>query len=153
MFAKTDRLMLRPAWSEDEPMLAAMLHDGDIANGILTPAPGDSVLASDLLVFQRTARAPRLIGSIGLRRMPHGTEFGLWIARPYWGLGFATEAGRAAVSMAIESLRLGRLVASHLTDRPAAGRVLRKLGFVRAGQDAARVRYRLERSNAGGLAA
>lgn len=123
MFAKTDRLMLRPAWSEDAELFAE-----------LTARESDQAVKSpDLLVFQRTARAPRLIGCIALNRTHDGAEFDLFIARPYWGLGFATEAGRAAVAMALESLRLGKLVAGHFADRPAAGKVLRKLGFVPAG--------------------
>ena len=49
----------------------------------------------------RTRGPPRLIGGIGFGRMPTGeVEFGYWIARPYWGLGFATEAGRAAIANA-----------------------------------------------------
>jgi hypothetical protein len=111
MFARTERLMLRPGWPEDAP--------------VLSRAIGDEAVVRNL------ARAPW----IGLHRDDHGAvELGYWIARPYWGLGFATEAGRAVVDLAQESLRLDRLVAGHFLDNPASGHVLRKLGFVATGQ-------------------
>ena len=56
-------------------------------------------------------------------------ELGYWVARPWWGRGIATEAGRALIANARDSLRLKRLVAGHFTDNPASGRVLQKLGF------------------------
>jgi RimJ/RimL family protein N-acetyltransferase len=62
--------------------------------------------------------------------MPDGErELGYWLARPYWGLGFATEAGRAMVDIARHSLRLKKLCSGHFLDNPASGRVLAKLGF------------------------
>lgn len=143
MFAITPRLLLRPGWIEDAPALAAVIADRAIVTKLET-APWPYELhhaeeflarASDprlpnMLVFARTLGAPRLIGGIGLK--PAGAdaaELGYWIARPYWGLGFATEAGHAVVRMAQESLRLPKLVASHFVDNPASGRVLAKLGF------------------------
>lgn len=143
MFAITPRLLLRPGWIEDAPALAAAIADRAIVTKLET-APWPYELhhaeqflarASDprlpnMLIFARTRRAPRLIGGIGLK--PAGddaAELGYWIARPYWGLGFATEAGQAVVRMAQESLRLQKLVAGHFVDNPASGRVLAKLGF------------------------
>jgi RimJ/RimL family protein N-acetyltransferase len=72
----------------------------------------------------------RLIGGIGIRRDANGDdEFGYWLTPSAWGRGYATEAGRAVVRMARESLRLKRLVSGHFIDNPASGKVLRKLGF------------------------
>jgi RimJ/RimL family protein N-acetyltransferase len=55
-------------------------------------------------------------------------ELGYWVARPFWGLGYATEAGRHMIDLA-RTLGIGRLIASHFADNPASGAVLRKLGF------------------------
>src|SRR2546428_7747364 len=53
-----------------------------------------------------------------------------YLARPYWGRGLATEAGRAFVDFGFGELRLSRILAS-VDDRNAASlRVLGKLGFV-----------------------
>lgn len=143
MFAITKRLLLRPGWIEDAPVLAKAIADKAIVTKLATaPWPyhlhdAEAFLAGardprypDLLIFARTLGAPRLVGGIGLKRDAEGNaELGYWIARPYWGLGFATEAGEAVVRMARESLKHSKLVAGHAIDNPASGRVLQKLGF------------------------
>src|SRR3546814_11643296 len=55
-------------------------------------------------------------------------ELGYWSARSYWGLGFATEAGKAVVRIA-RAMNLPRLQARHFLDNPASANVLRKIGF------------------------
>ena len=83
-----------------------------------------------MLIFRRTGAAPELVGGIGFGPVPEGgTEIGYWIARSHWGRGYATEAGRAAVAMARDTLRLRKLHSGHFLDNPASGRVLGKLGF------------------------
>ena len=142
MFTRTARLLLRPGWAEDAPALAAAIADERIVRNLATAPwpyrlrdaeaflaqPRDPVLPS-FLVFERTDAEPRLIGSCGLGRRPSGAvELGYWIARPFWGQGFATEASDALVDIA-RALRLPRLQASHFLDNPASGRVLEKLSF------------------------
>jgi len=152
MFARTDRLLLRPGWLEDAPALAAAIGDEAVATKLArVPLPygiadaeaylsrPQDPLLPDFLIFTRTHGAPRLVGGIGLGRDALGdAELGYWIARDYWGLGFATEAGRAVIELARGSLRLPRIVAGHFIDNPASGRVLRKLGFRPVGRYASR---------------
>ena len=143
MFAITERLLLRPGWAEDAPALAAAIGDEAIVrNTARVPWPyalsdAEAFLALPaiplrprFLIFRR--RDARLVGGIGL----HGeavAELGYWIARDAWGQGYATEAGRAVIALADQSLRLPRIVASHALDNPVSGRVLAKLGFVPGG--------------------
>lgn len=142
MFARTERLLLRPGWPEDAAALANAIADpGIVRNLARAPWPyseddartflaswTDAPLPSFVLV-QRTAAQPRLIGCIGMDAVDNGeTELGYWIARPFWGLGYATEAGRHMVQLA-RTLGIQQLKASHFTDNPASGSVLRKLGF------------------------
>ncbi|MGN6057600.1 MAG: GNAT family N-acetyltransferase [Sphingomicrobium sp.] len=142
MFARTPRLLLRPGFPEDAPALATAIADQAIVRNLAVvpwpyslrdaeaflASPRDPILPS-LLIFERTAGAPRLIGSCGLGRRPSGAvEMGYWIARPHWGRGFATEACRALVDIA-RTLGLASLEASHFIDNPASARVLEKLGF------------------------
>jgi RimJ/RimL family protein N-acetyltransferase len=151
MFARTDRLLLRPGWAEDAPELARAIADEQIVRNLATPpwpyalkdaeaflaSPRDPVMPS-FLITERTAGAPRIVGSCGLGRRPSGAvEMGYWIARPYWGQGFATEAAHALIDIA-RTLKLPRLEASHFVDNPASGRVLEKLGFVPTGLSATR---------------
>lgn len=151
MFARTPRLLLRPGWKEDAPALAAAIGDFGVV-GRLARAPwpyrtedARAFLSADhgplpnFLIFVRTHGAPRLVGGIGLDQTDTGVELGYWISRAYWGLGFATEAGRAVVDLADIGLRLPRLIAGHFADNAASARVLRKLGFEPTGQAGSRI--------------
>ena len=151
MFARTERLLLRPGWAEDAPQLARAIADEQIVRNLATApwpfglqdaeaflaAPRDPVLPS-FLITERTDGAPRVVGSCGLGRRPSGAvELGYWISRAHWGRGIATEAGKALIDIA-RTLGLRRLEASHFLDNPASGRVLEKLGFIPTGISATR---------------
>jgi len=152
MFVRTDRLLLRPGWIEDAADLqSAVSSDAAIARNTaripwpytLADAEAYLRLAKDArapacLIFARTSGQPRLIGGVGIQPDEHGHEIGYWIARPYWGLGFATEAADALLRAAHESLKLKCIYSGHFVDNPASGRVLRKLGFRPTGQVAKR---------------
>ncbi|HEX5034503.1 MAG TPA: GNAT family N-acetyltransferase, partial [bacterium] len=71
MFARTERLLLRPGWAEDAPALAAAIADEMIVRNLATAPwpyrlrdaeaflaqPRDPVLPS-FLIFERTDGAP-----------------------------------------------------------------------------------------------
>ena len=174
MFARTDRLLLRPGWPEDAPALAAAIGEERIVRNLArAPWPYgeeeargylatsfDGPLPAFVIVARQGGRA-ELAGGIGFGRDDDGEiELGYWLASRFWDRGFATEAGRALVALARDGLRLPRLVSGHFVDNPASGRVLEKLGFTATGDivlrhSAARGeavplrRYVLELSNAG----
>jgi RimJ/RimL family protein N-acetyltransferase len=143
MFARTERLLLRPGWSQDAPDLYRAIGDERIVRNLATapwpygPGDAEAFLATErkpsepsLLIFLCTKGAPELIGGIGFGRRPTGeTEFGYWLVRRHWGRGYATEAGRALLATARHGLRVKRLDSAHFLDNPASGRVLEKLGF------------------------
>jgi len=147
MFARTPRLLLRPGWMEDAPALAEAIGDGAILRNLTSvPAPYCEADAREflgqvqdprlpsLLAFSRTLGAPRLIGGCGIHLGQEGEpELGYWIARRYWGLGFATEAARAVLNMA-RAAGVRDVRAAHFADNPASGNVLRKLGFRYSGR-------------------
>lgn len=142
MFARTPRLLLRPGWIEDAPAVADAIADPSILRNLTrAPAPYGEADARDflacpqdlrlprLLAFTRTRGAPRLVGGCGIELAADGApELGYWIARPYWGLGFATEAASATLGMARAAGVTG-IRAAHFADNPASGNVLRKVGF------------------------
>ncbi|HWH22561.1 MAG TPA: GNAT family N-acetyltransferase [Allosphingosinicella sp.] len=152
MFARTERLLLRPGWREDAPALLEAIADEAIVRNLAkapwpyTMADAEAFLGAERgptefasLIFRRTPGSPELVGCAGLGRTPEGeVELGYWIAKPYWGLGYASEAAEAVIEIARRGLRLEKLVASHFTDNPASGRVLEKLGFRPTGQFAKR---------------
>lgn len=147
MFARTERTLLRPGWIEDAAELQSMIADEAVVKNLATapwPYALDDARAFlqmprsaeeiSFLISLRTGGAPKIIGGAGIGTQPDGAlELGYWIARPYWGLGFATEAARAVLSIA-RAMNLPRLTASHMVDNPASGKVLRKLGFQPTGR-------------------
>lgn len=153
MFARTARLLLRPPFAEDAPALAKAIGDEGIVRNLATAPwpygvaeakawlanPAHDPLLPNWLMLLRTGDAPRIVGGIGIhRREDDSLELGYWVARRYWGLGFATEAGQQ-IRRTARSLRLPRLTAGHFIDNPASGKVLRKLGFRPTGRIALRL--------------
>jgi RimJ/RimL family protein N-acetyltransferase len=142
MFARTERLLLRPGWAEDAPALTRAIADEAIVRNLGTaPWPYGEAEAHEFLakpqdivlprfvLLRRTDGDPELIGAAGFDRTPSGgVEIGYWIARAHWGRGYATEACRQLIEIA-RTIGLDRLEASHFIDNPASGRVLEKLGF------------------------
>ncbi|QDX27922.1 GNAT family N-acetyltransferase [Sphingomonas suaedae] len=150
MFARTQRLMLRPGWAEDAPDLARAIAFEEVVRNLgRAPWPyalGDakafladqasvaSGSGASFLICAFDHGVSRIVGGIGFGPYddePH--EFGYWITPDAWGRGFATEAGRAVIDIA-RTLRVPRLSAGHYVDNPASGRVLRKLGFQPTGR-------------------
>ena len=148
MFHRSDRLLLRPIWPEDwQGVFSGIADEGVVRNLARAPWPYSEQDARD---FTKRALAPNeprflitrardacVVGCIGLdlndQEYPDAIEIGYWIARPFWGQGFATEAGRAVLSIA-HTLGYRRVVGSHFLDNPASGRVLEKLGFEPTGR-------------------
>jgi RimJ/RimL family protein N-acetyltransferase len=152
MFARTPRLLLRPGFPEDAPALTCAIGDESIVRNLarvpwpyrmrdaeaFLASPRDPILPS-LLIFERGECAPQLVGSCGLSRRPSGAvEMGYWVARPFWGRGYATEACTALIDIA-RTLGLPSIEGSHFVDNPASGRVLEKLGFQPTGLIAPRM--------------
>jgi RimJ/RimL family protein N-acetyltransferase len=104
----------------------------------------------------------RYIGRCGLypnrdeanELIPGEAQLAYYLARPYWGQGLATEAGRAFVKYGFTELGLARIVAGADTANSASNRVLTKLGFiwVRSGEDGGNTYhdYELRNPNAAG---
>jgi RimJ/RimL family protein N-acetyltransferase len=88
-----------------------------------------------------------LIGCCGFHVAGDDLELVYHFARAHWGRGYATEAARACVAHARDTLGAARIVASIVPGNDASRRVLEKLGFTRAGAtDDGEERYSLLRS-------
>ena len=145
MFHRSERLLLRPIWPEDwRGIFSGIADECVVRNLARAPWPYHESdarefaaqpldCASTKFLITRAADAA-IVGCIGLDPMAEeDIELGYWIARPYWGQGYASEAGHSALEIA-RTLGHGRIVASHFLDNPASGRVLEKLGFVPTGR-------------------
>lgn len=146
MFFRSERLFLRPCWPEDwQDLFSAINDEGVVRNLARAPWPYGTEDAQafagrewngqepSFLVTLPGAQGTRLIGGAGIHLEDGNATLGYWIARAYWGQGYATEAARALVSLG-RALGHDRLVADHFVDNPASGRVLRKAGFCPTGR-------------------
>lgn len=142
----TERLVLRPFTTDDAPDVQRLAGARAIADTtLLIPHPYPDGAAEAWIathqagyaggksaVFAITSRAGgALLGAMGLHVAPaHASaELGYWIGEPYWGRGYATEAGRAVLEFGFTTLGLHRIHAHHMLRNPQSGRVMEKLGM------------------------
>jgi [ribosomal protein S5]-alanine N-acetyltransferase len=146
----TERLVLRPVAPRDEEAVFTLLSDERVVRHTLfplftreraqrfvarvnePPAQGEPPHVT-LAIADRADDA--LVGLCGLVLKPEQEDAELWyvLRAERWGFGFASEAARALVTHAVDTLALHRVWASVLPENPASARVLEKLGFRREG--------------------
>ena len=148
---KTERLVLRQLMLEDAKAFSKLASDYDIAKmtGSL-PYPMPLFSAEFKIMYLRrqkqrglaypyaiTKDGGELIGVMDLfRSTPDAVlEIGYWIGKPYWGQGLSTEAAKAIIQEARETLGVKALKAGVFADNPASLRVLQKLGFKTTGEE------------------
>ena len=141
---RTERLILRPLEPRDAPRVAALAGDWDVARMTARIPHPYTLIDADQWIgsladgeFVRAIEHEcEVVGVCGYIAGEDGSaEIGYWIGKPYWGRGIATEAGRAVIANARDTLRMKRLASGHFLDNPASGRVLAKLGFKPAGTE------------------
>jgi RimJ/RimL family protein N-acetyltransferase len=166
---RTSRLLLREPLPSDAARISLLAGDYDVASMTGTiPHPYseqmaaewiESVLAGEEGVVFAILRSGALIGCTGYRAFGGDhAELGYWIGKPYWGMGYATEAVRALILHAFEADRFDYLTVGHFSDNPASARIIAKFGFAPQGREirdcAARgarahcLTYRLDRAAA-----
>lgn len=143
---KTERLVLRPYTLEDAPELQRLIGEREVARTLMSvPHPYPDGAAEEFINGhpERTESGEfqfaithgeegYLIGGIGfnaVEREAECAEIGYWIARSYWGNGYATEAARAVIRFGFEDKKLNRIHATHFSNNPASGNVMRKIGM------------------------
>ncbi len=149
---ETERLLLRPPEAEDVRSIVNLVGDYDVAKnlsrvphpyseddarGWVTRANGEARAKGTDFPFAITRKDDgAYIGSCGLHLGEGGFfELGYWLGKPYWKMGYATEAARKVAGFAFHTLKAERLVAGWFHDNPASGHVLEKVGFVADGAD------------------
>ena len=146
MTIRTPRLLLRAPLLSDAARISLLAGDFDVASMTGTlPHPYSeqqaaewvaSVLAGEEGVVFVIERSGALIGCTGYRAFGEDhAELGYWIGKPYWGMGYATEAARALILHAFEADVFAYLTVGHFSDNPASARIIAKFGFAPEGQE------------------
>lgn len=144
MFHRTKNLFLRPGFTEDWKAV----HDGIsrpeiVRNLASAPWPYAAADAREFVEKPQHAWLPHFLvqipdrgvigaAGLGVESGSGKVQLGYWIAREYWGRGYATEAACGVLEVA-RAIGHRRIVASHFVDNPASGKVLSKAGFRRTG--------------------
>jgi RimJ/RimL family protein N-acetyltransferase len=146
----TDRLLLRPFADTDADALWRLHSNARVLRYWDSPPWTDPARAERFLAVCREmadeGTGVRLaidrqadgvfLGWITLSRWNpthHAASLGYCFDEPAWGHGYATEAARAVLGWAFDTLDLNRVQAEADTRNVASARVLQKLGFVREG--------------------
>ena len=143
----TERLILRGPVRGDAAALAHLANDFNVAAQTLAmsnpydvadaEAYLDGVMGLDWsksAEFVIEHRSFGFVGLVSLRPNIHDrTELSVWVGRPYWNRGYATEGVRAALKWIKRDWRKHLVVAGHFSDNRAAGQVMVKAGFLYTG--------------------
>ena len=140
---RSKRLVLRPLAKQDAPQIAVLAGDWDVARMTARiPYPYQETDAVEwinalpenehVFVIEQNAT---FVGLCGVTICEHDSaEIGYWIGKPWWGVGYATEAAAALVRYCFKELKLQRLTCCHYIDNSASARVIEKLGFEPTGE-------------------
>jgi ribosomal-protein-alanine N-acetyltransferase len=146
---ETDRLLFRQHIIDDMDAYCAMEMDADVRRyvggkprtreeaedrfkGSLKPVTNRlrmwaTVLKPGGLYIGRCGIYPHF--NADGKPVPGEASLGLYIAKAYWGRGFATEAGHAFIQFGFNELNLDRIVTMIDTRNNASVHVIEKLGF------------------------
>jgi len=142
----TARLKLSPFGPDDADDIIALANDYEVARTLARlPFPYGGADAEFFLTEVNAQercwkvslnQTHHMVGSVGLapRSLDAEYELGYWYGKAHWGKGYATEAARAVVQYAFETLRSKRLISGYFEENPASGKVLEKVGFKATGQ-------------------
>lgn len=158
---ETERLRLRPFRPTDAPTVQKLAGAREVAKTVIgIPHPYEDGVAElwieatlDALARGRSLHLAitlkhenpgpsevdtghgHLIGAIGLEfnHQSRWAELGYWIGVPYWNNGYTTEAAKALVAYGFDELGLNRIQARYMTNNPASGRIMQKLGMTYEG--------------------
>jgi RimJ/RimL family protein N-acetyltransferase len=141
----TERLVMRGFREEDLDAFAAISADAEVTKWVGDP-DGLSRESSwrlmayfighwELRGFGQWALFDKatgeLVGRAGLLQPEGwpGLEVGWLVARPYWGRGYAPEAGRASIAWARDALGADHVISLIEDDNHRSARVAEKLGM------------------------
>lgn len=148
---KTDRLRLRKPRIKDIPRIMEYADNPKVADMTLNiPHPykeEDAIFWLNMAHkgFKEKSKfifaicllpTDEFIGGIGLRinEKFNRAELGFWIGEPFWNNGYATEATREVLKFGFKEVNIHKILATHLLNNPASGKVMTKNGMIKEGE-------------------
>ena len=140
----TQRLTLkRPDRSVNKTLFASLVGDWDIAKWLSdVPYPYTEKHAEKFI--KRSSKDDLrfsvfydniLVGGVGVSFEDHNQlDLGYWIAKDYWGYGFATEASIGLIEYIKKETNFKAITACYVKGNKASANVLNKLGFIEIGE-------------------
>lgn len=143
---ETDRLILRPFEFSDADDVERLAGDEEVARTTLNvPHPYPKGAARDWIALHRPQAEQgtsyvyaverkddhALIGcmALGVVKTNRRGELAYWFGRPYWNLGYATEAAKVLLKFGFESLNLNKVWAAAMTKNPGSTKVMENIGL------------------------
>jgi RimJ/RimL family protein N-acetyltransferase len=151
----TKRLVLRPPEPADTDAIYRGIANLNVVRMLDNP-PWPYLRSDAEALIAQVARADdrelnlgmtldgTVIGMVGIRKRNGAPFLGYWLAEPYWGRGYTTEAGRALTRHFFAIRDEERLTSGALLDNPASIRILTALGFEETGRGLFHSRIRNE---------
>ncbi|MEM6723470.1 MAG: GNAT family protein [Bacteroidota bacterium] len=144
---ETERLILRNLRTNDVPRIVQFAGDKDIADNVRNlPHPyaekdaifwlnlsNQGFVSGQRAVFGIALKDGDLfIGGCGLHinSLDNNAEAGYWMAKPFWGKGYITEALGALIRYGFEERKLNKIFATHFVENVGSGKVMTKNGMV-----------------------
>ena len=141
---KTKRLVLkRPDKSINNKLFASLVGDWDIAKWLSdVPYP---YTEKDAQKFIKRSSPDDLrfsvfydeilVGGVGVSFEENNQlDLGYWIAKDYWGNGFATEASKGLINYVKNETEFKAITACYVKGNKTSAKVLKKLGFIEIGE-------------------
>lgn len=123
---ETERLTLRPLAESDVDSLRALHADPEVMR-YLDPAPVENYLG-DSFFAACEKDSGRFVGWFEFKGTDE-VELGYRLHREFWGLGYATEGGRALIERGFTTGGVRRVVATTMFVNAGSRRVMEKCGL------------------------
>jgi RimJ/RimL family protein N-acetyltransferase len=123
---ETERLTLRPITASDVDDLRALHADPEVMR-FLDPAPVENYLGESFHAAHEKATG-RFVGWFEFKGTGE-VELGYRLHREFWGLGYATEGGKALIERGFVSGAVQRVVATTMFVNSGSRRVMEKCGL------------------------
>jgi len=148
---ETDRLLLRRAAMEDaEAMHRNWTGDSEVTKYLTWPTHAsvdvtkgfiqyllnsyeDVQIYGWVIELKSAAEPIGMISVVSFNEEVGSVHVGYCLSRKFWGQGIMTEALKAVIDFAFNTLGAQRVEARHDTNNPASGAVMRKCGMVYEG--------------------